>query len=157
MIRKSLKRFAAVLCAAVTMVSFSSTRVEAADGDGYWTTYKIGELWGTRRQYVHNRIEKVGGAGYTARAKVTLQFYEHELTCYVATVRFIYNLENGVEYSDDVKQNYRYLVPGHTFEFDFYQGGVNGHRYWAIRPRYGAGLGRFDYPIEHEGMFRIEY
>ncbi len=159
MIRKSLKRFAAVLCAAVTMVSFSSTRVEAADGDGYWTPFEVKSFWSNwynpARQYVHNRLETVGNGGFNARAKVNVYFDSYSLYDYEADVRFIYFRD---EYGNEEYHNkpvyQRNLQPG-SYEFNYYCN--RGAYYLYIRPEYKARITEHEFPVDVVGIWAIKY
>ncbi len=154
--RKSLKRFAAVLCAAVTMVSFSGTKVEAASGDGYWTVFRTDNLWHpNQNQYIHNRIETVGGEGWTARAKVKYSFYDYDVYQYRAAVKFIYAITAEREWGDFVLEDRKNVYKGeHEMIVDK---DYEGHYYIAVRPTYGVWAFRDELPVSEVGMFYVRY
>ena len=150
--RKSLKRFAAILCAAVTIVSFSGTKVEAADGDGDWTTFLVRSYWYNRynpqKQYVSNRIEKYGGPGFNPRAKVEFNFSDYEIYKYEAEVRFVYSVETGKKRIDRMTKRDYNLNPG-TYEFDY---SLSGSKYYfAIEPVFRVTMNTQDVTVEREG------
>ena len=158
MIRKSLKRFAAVLCAAVTMVSFSSTRVVEASTPGYWTTFRLVSYWNNWSdpavQYISNHVELVGDGGYDARAKVNIIIPSYSLDEYEAELKFYYKDEYGKEkwhYKTYYQSNFK---PG-SYEYTSY--GNPGYKYYAVYPTYRARITEHEYLTVVEGMYRLYY
>jgi len=158
--RKSLKRFAAILCAAVTMVSFSGTKVEAAEfTGGYWQSFTVTSYYNNwynpDKVTIYNRIETVGEEGRDVRARVKYNFSQYTLSMYEAKVRFIYALEaGGVERYDTVVARSFTVNPG-SYEFNYMCD--LGAYYIAVRPIYRAKLNSMDYAPDVEGMFYIRY
>jgi len=159
MIRKSLKRFAAVLCAAVTMVSFSSTRVVEASTPGYWTSFQVVSYWNhwydPAKQYIHNYVELVGNGGYNARAKVNIIIPSYSLYEYEAELKFYYydevNGREGFHYKTYYQKNFK---PG-SYEYTSY--GNPGFDYYAVYPTYRARITEHEYLTVVEGTYRLYY